>query len=34
MLKELLELSKTTNIVSEDAVEGTKGNVENYDCDP
>lgn len=34
MLKELLELSKTTEIVSEGTVEGVKGNVVNYDCDP
>ena len=34
MLKELLELSKTTDIVAEDTVEGAKGNVANYDCDP
>ncbi len=34
MLKELLELSKATDIVSEDTVEGAKGNVANYDCDP
>ncbi len=34
MLKELLELSKTTEVVSKDTVEGTKGNVSNYDCDP
>ena len=34
MLKELLELSKATDIVSEDTVEGAKGNVSNYDCDP
>lgn len=35
MLKELLELSKTTEIVSEGTVEGVKGNdVANYDCDP
>ena len=33
MLKELLELSKTTEIVSEGTVEGVKGNVANYDCD-
>lgn len=34
MLKELLELSKTTDTVAEVAVEGAKGNVANYDCDP
>ncbi len=34
MLKELLELSKTTEFVSEDTVTGTEGNVANYDCDP
>ena len=33
MLKELLELSKTTEIVSEGTIEGVKGNVANYDCD-
>jgi hypothetical protein len=34
MLKELLELSRATEVVSEDTVEGAKGNVVNYDCDP
>lgn len=34
MLKKLLELSKTTDIVAEDRIEGAKGNVANYDCDP
>ena len=34
MLKELLELSKATDTVSEGTVEGAKGNVANYDCDP
>ena len=34
MLKELLELSQATEIVSQDTVEGVKGNVSNYDCDP
>ena len=34
MLRELLELSKTTDIVSENTVEGASGNVANYDCDP
>ncbi len=34
MLNEILELSQTTEIVSNDAVEGSKGNVSNYDCDP
>ena len=34
MLKELLELSKSNDIVAEDKVEGAKGNVANYDCDP
>ena len=34
MLKELLELSQATEIVSKDTVEGEKGNVTNYDCDP
>lgn len=34
MLKELLELSQATEIVSKDTVEGAKGNVSNYDCDP
>ena len=33
MLKELLELSRATEVVSEDTVEGAKGNVANYDCD-
>ena len=34
MLKELLELSQATEIVSNDMVEGAEGNVSNYDCDP
>lgn len=33
MLKDLLELSQTTEVVSESTVEGAKGNVSNYDCD-
>lgn len=34
MLKELLELTKTTETVSDNAVEGVEGKVVNYDCDP
>ena len=33
MWEKLLDLSKTTEIVSEDTVEGVKGKVLNYDCD-
>ncbi len=34
MLEKLLELSKATDVVSEDTIDGTSGNVKNYDCDP